>query len=259
MPKPLVPTVLVTVLLAAGGGFLWLRARARAASEPRPARVQVAQEKGCFACHGPGGLRGMAEPRVRARRGPAARRRARHDVRAGRVASCASGSSTGHRSGIRDDPDQWKLRERAIVQMPAWRSCSRRRRLEALVAYVKAVSDLETPKDEKADAGRRTAQRLGCFNCHGPQGRGSQPNPRSPSRASSPPGTVPTSRSWRGTTPRSASGSSTAAHSACRTSRARASSSTASRSRCRRTRATSAEAEVGELLAYIGWVRQHPY
>ena len=23
---------------------------------------------------------------------------------------------------IRDDPEQWKLRERAIVQMPAWRS-----------------------------------------------------------------------------------------------------------------------------------------
>ncbi len=155
MPKPLVPAVLVTVLLAAGGGFLWLQ-RART---PRPSRVQrgyeVAQEKGCFACHGPGGLRGMANP----------------GYGLDEVPPLAGGLVTMYAQ------DESELRERAIVQMPAWRSLLTPEEVEALVAYVKAVSDLETPKDPTADAGRRTAQRLGCFNCHGPQGRGSQPNP----------------------------------------------------------------------------------
>jgi mono/diheme cytochrome c family protein len=175
--KPLVPAVLVTVLLAAGGGFLWMK-RVRA---PRPSRVQrgydVAHEKGCFACHGPGGLRGMANPGYGLDEVP--------PLAGGLVTMYAQDESElrewildGSPKRIRDDPEQWKLRERAIVQMPAWRALLTAEEVEALVAYVKAVSDLETPKDEKADAGRRTAQRLGCFNCHGPQGRGSQPNPR---------------------------------------------------------------------------------
>jgi mono/diheme cytochrome c family protein len=174
--KPLVPAVLVTVLLAAGGGFLWLQ-RARA---PRPSRVQqgydVAQQKGCFACHGPGGLRGMANPGYGLDEVP--------PLAGGLVTMYAQDESElrewildGSPKRIRDDPEQWKLRERAIVQMPAWRALLSAEEVEALVAYVKAVSDLDTPKEEKADAGRRTAQRLGCFNCHGPQGRGSQPNP----------------------------------------------------------------------------------
>ena len=33
-------------------------------------------------------------------------------------------------------------------------------------------------KDDKADEGRKVAERFGCFNCHGPQGRGTMPNVR---------------------------------------------------------------------------------
>jgi mono/diheme cytochrome c family protein len=72
-----------------------------------------------------------------------------------------------------------KLREKAAIQMPAFRGVLRGRDLEDLVAYVKAVSDLEKPQDAKADEGRRAAASYGCFNCHGPQGRGTPSNPGS--------------------------------------------------------------------------------
>src|SRR6185503_9765363 len=52
------------------------------------------------------------------------------------------------------------------------------RDLEDVVAYVKAVSDFETPKDDHAEEGRQVAVKFGCFNCHGPQGRGAMPNVR---------------------------------------------------------------------------------
>lgn len=176
MRKPIVAAALVAVLVAGSGAFLWLR-RARA---PRPGRVQqgylVAEAKGCFACHGPGGLRGMANPGHGLEEVPA--------LAGGLVAVYARDEAElrewildGSPRRIRDDPEQWKLRERAIVQMPAWRQHLSSDELEALVAYVKAVSDLETPEDAQAAAGRKTAERLGCFNCHGPQGRGGLPNP----------------------------------------------------------------------------------
>ena len=72
-----------------------------------------------------------------------------------------------------------KLRARAVVRMPAFRRILSEAQVSDVVAYVKAVGDFEKPKDEKAEAGRQVALRLGCFNCHGPQGRGSMPNARS--------------------------------------------------------------------------------
>jgi mono/diheme cytochrome c family protein len=72
-----------------------------------------------------------------------------------------------------------KLREKAAILMPAWRGLVSEEELDALVAYVKAASDFERPDDERAAEGREIAARFGCFNCHGPQGRGSPPNVRS--------------------------------------------------------------------------------
>ena len=51
--------------------------------------------------------------------------------------------------------------------------------MDDLVAYIKAVGDVERPQEPGAEAGRAAAERLGCFGCHGPQGRGTPPNPRS--------------------------------------------------------------------------------
>ena len=69
--------------------------------------------------------------------------------------------------------------EPALFRMPAWRGLLSEREVEDLVAYVKAASDFEKPPDARAEEGRQAAAHLGCFSCHGPQGRGSPPNPRS--------------------------------------------------------------------------------
>jgi mono/diheme cytochrome c family protein len=62
--------------------------------------------------------------------------------------------------------------------MPAWRGRLSVREVDHLVAYVKALSDFD-PVPEAAVAGRDAAARLGCFACHGPQGRFDTPNPGS--------------------------------------------------------------------------------
>ena len=137
----------------------------------------VAQEKGCFTCHGPGGIRGMANPGHLEEEVP--------PWSGGLITMYAENEQEirewildGIPSRIRKDPAQMAMRAKAVVEMPPWRGLLSERELADLVAYVKAVSDLERPQDARADEGRQVAERMGCFNCHGPQGRGSMPNVR---------------------------------------------------------------------------------
>jgi mono/diheme cytochrome c family protein len=149
---------------------------------PRLGPVQrgwtVADQKGCFTCHGPGGIRGMADPGHGLDEVP--------PLAGGLITMYAQSEGEirewildGMPRRIRDDPEQMKLRTGALIAMPAWRGRLSSRQTDDLVAFVKAVSDFETPQDPKASEGREIATRLGCFNCHGPQGRGSMPNVRS--------------------------------------------------------------------------------
>jgi mono/diheme cytochrome c family protein len=62
--------------------------------------------------------------------------------------------------------------------MPAWRGRLSAREVDDLVAWIKATSNFDPVPDAVA-AGRYVAARLGCFGCHGPQGRGEAPNPGS--------------------------------------------------------------------------------
>jgi mono/diheme cytochrome c family protein len=137
----------------------------------------VAQQKGCFTCHGPGGIRGMADPGHGLDEVP--------PFSGGLITMYAENEQElrewildGLPRRVRNDPEQMKLREKAAILMPAWRNVLSSREVDLLVAYVKAASDFETPKDEKAEEGRQVSIKFGCFNCHGPQGRGSMPNAR---------------------------------------------------------------------------------
>ena len=65
-----------------------------------------------------------------------------------------------------------------LLAMPAWRGRLSPAEVDQLVAYVKAVSDFDPVPDAVAE-GRDAAARLGCFACHGPQGRFDTPNPGS--------------------------------------------------------------------------------
>ncbi len=137
----------------------------------------VASEKGCFTCHGPGGMRGMADPGHGLDEIP--------PFSSGLITMYAQNEGEirewildGLPARVRRDPEQMKLRAGAAIAMPAWRALLSSRETDDLVAFVKAASNFETPADAKASEGREVASRLGCFNCHGPQGRGSMPNVR---------------------------------------------------------------------------------
>jgi mono/diheme cytochrome c family protein len=164
----------LAVVAAGGAAFRWWRTKDLSRVERG---YRVAQEKGCFACHGPGGLRGMANPGYGLEEVP--------PFAGGLITMYASDEreirewiSDGLTQRVRADPQQMKLRENALIRMPAFRDLLSARELDDLVAFVKAVSDFESPPAGPASDGREVAHRLGCFNCHGPQGRGSSPNAR---------------------------------------------------------------------------------
>jgi len=137
----------------------------------------VAAASGCFACHGTGGLKGFEDPDGRLGTVPPFTREA--------VLAYAR-NEREIREWILDGMPQ-RLRAEAaadgaapaLLRMPAWRGILSDRQVDDVVAYVKAVSDYERPDDPAAELGRQTAERLACFGCHGPQGRGSLPNPGS--------------------------------------------------------------------------------
>jgi mono/diheme cytochrome c family protein len=138
---------------------------------------QVAHDKGCFTCHGPGGIRGMPNPGHGLGDVPAFSD-GLLSMYAQNEAEIAEWIMDGMPARLRADPQQQTLRARAVVRMPAFRDVLTGAELSYLVAYVKAVSDFDRPDDEGAEAGRQIALRVGCFSCHGPQGRGSMPNVR---------------------------------------------------------------------------------
>jgi mono/diheme cytochrome c family protein len=63
--------------------------------------------------------------------------------------------------------------------MPAWRGRLSDAQVDDLVAYLRAVAAADLPEDPTALKGHAVAERLGCFGCHGPGGRGAGRNPGS--------------------------------------------------------------------------------
>jgi mono/diheme cytochrome c family protein len=138
---------------------------------------QVATAKGCFTCHGPGALRGMADPGHGLDEIPPLTRDM-VTMYAENEGELREWILDGLPKRVRNDPKQMKLREGAVILMPAWRDVLSERELQDLLAFVKAATDFETPPEGPASEGLEVARKYGCFNCHGPQGRGSIPNVR---------------------------------------------------------------------------------
>jgi mono/diheme cytochrome c family protein len=80
---------------------------------------------------------------------------------------------------VRQDPEARASLEAASIRMPAWRERLSDAQVEDLVAYVRAVAAADVPEDPTARNGHAVADRLGCFRCHGPGGRGASSNPGS--------------------------------------------------------------------------------
>jgi mono/diheme cytochrome c family protein len=163
--------VLLIAALAGLAGIAWWRSH-NAGPAQRGARL--AAERGCLSCHGPAGH--MADPDGA--------------LGIGSVPSFGHDDVTGYAKSegeIREwilDGKPRRLREapadepEPLLAMPAWRGRLSAAEVDQLVAYVKAVSDFD-PAPEAVAAGRDAAARLGCFACHGPQGRFDTPNPGS--------------------------------------------------------------------------------
>jgi mono/diheme cytochrome c family protein len=163
--------VAVTALLAAGVGLFALSFWRSHDVGPAQRGARLAVEHGCLSCHGAGGR--LADPD--GTRGVGSVPSFEHDD----VTSYARSEAEirewildGRPRRLRDAPGEEPA---PLLRMPAWRDRLSPSEVEHLVAYVKAVSDFD-PVPEAAAAGRDAASHLGCFSCHGPQGRFDTPN-----------------------------------------------------------------------------------
>jgi mono/diheme cytochrome c family protein len=168
-----VAATLGVLAAAAAGGVAWWRGKNLG---PVERGYRLAQANGCFTCHGPGGLRGFED-----------------DGRGiGGVPPFSPDEVKAHAKSD-DEIREWildgmprRMKEEPpepgdapVLSMPAFREVLDPDEVEHLVAYVKAVSDFGPAPEGQALLGRDTAQALGCFACHGPQGRGNPENPGS--------------------------------------------------------------------------------
>ena len=164
---------LSVVVLAAALAIVAIQAGWRRASLDTPVQRGrlVAERMGCFGCHGPGGGQPIAND----------------GAKEGEVPGWTGGTWM---MWNRDENDvrSWILRGRtdrrasdvgALIPMPAYASRLTSKETDDLVAYVLAASNFGKIADERAVAGHEVAYRLGCFGCHGEEGRGLVMNPGS--------------------------------------------------------------------------------
>jgi len=80
---------------------------------------------------------------------------------------------------VREDHELREALMSAPIQMPAWRGRLSGGQVDDLIAYLRSVAGADLPDDPAIRTGYAVAERLGCFLCHGPGGRGAGRNPRS--------------------------------------------------------------------------------
>ena len=137
---------------------------------------QIAMDLGCFACHGPEGQGGISDPTNPGGELP--------DWRSTTMAMYVA-SELEIREWILDGVTRQEREHRAIddhrplVPMPAYRDQLTAGELDDLVTYVVAVSGWHEAIPDDVFEGRKIAQQMGCFGCHGPSGMGGVANPGS--------------------------------------------------------------------------------
>jgi mono/diheme cytochrome c family protein len=138
---------------------------------------RLAERTGCFACHGPEGRGGVANP-------------GRTDGTVpdfGGDLMMYAGDSAAVREWIEDGVTAAKAksttwreqRDRGALRMPAFEHRLAARQIDDLVAFVRASAGDPEPSDSLALLGLHRARALGCVGCHGAGGRLERPNPGS--------------------------------------------------------------------------------
>jgi len=138
---------------------------------------RLAEHTGCLGCHGPGGLRGAKNPGRVDKTVP----NFEDDVMM--YAKTPEEIREWIRDGVtrrKSASTTWRAeRERGALKMPAFKGRMSERDIDALVAYVMAVSGMPEPEDSVAARGLLRSDQLGCAGCHGPGGRLARTNPGS--------------------------------------------------------------------------------
>lgn len=171
------PAFLLLLVAVALWGVVAFRAwRSRGVSAVQRG-FMVAASSGCFGCHGVGGSTGFDDPEDRLGPVPAFSHESVHGYakNEGEIREWIADGMPARLRKVAAESEG----EGPLLAMPAWRDVLSDTQIDDLVAYVKAVSDYERPADPVAEEGRLVAERMACFGCHGPQGRGTLPNPGS--------------------------------------------------------------------------------
>jgi mono/diheme cytochrome c family protein len=174
----LAPWVL-TLLLVAWVAYPWARDLVLRPEASAPLRGrELAEELGCFGCHGPGGRGGVANPGSRRKKVPpftgSTLMMYVHDEEEIRQYILDSRPDR-----LAADADYEAEMKAQAVRMPAYRDVLAPGEVDALVAYVRQVSGMIEPPEGPAREGFEIAERMGCFGCHGALGMGGVGNPGS--------------------------------------------------------------------------------
>jgi mono/diheme cytochrome c family protein len=138
---------------------------------------RLAEREGCFACHGPGGTKGVANPG-----------RAEGSVPSYLGALMMYARDREEiREWIRDGATEAKRKSRSwrearakgALKMPAFGSRLSPSQIDDLVAFIEVTSGRPEPPEGGPARGLERVQELGCDGCHGPGGRFARPNPGS--------------------------------------------------------------------------------
>lgn len=159
--------------------YPWLRSFVVRPEESDVARGRrLAEELGCFNCHGPGGKGGVPNPgseweTVPAYREGAPMMFAKSDAALREYILDGAPAAKRERPAYRDEMAAQAIR------MPAFGGWVSEADVDALAAFVRAASGLLKPADQQLRRGAELARANGCFACHGDMGSGGLPNPGS--------------------------------------------------------------------------------
>lgn len=138
-------------------------------------RVLV-ERLGCFGCHGEDGNGGVANPGAPEGVVPPLRAAAVLPAYVQGDGELYEWVRDGRPARLDNDNNRGAEVTKAAIRMPAFGSKLSTDELGDVVAYLRVIGGYEQPADLRVAAGRKLARTLGCFGCHGEDGRGALPN-----------------------------------------------------------------------------------
>lgn len=175
------PRLLLLLLIAQSAWLVYEPVRDIAIQVERdPVRHgrEIAAEHGCFSCHGPLGMGGVANLGSPLETVPGFQEQTpmmfvHNDKEIREYILDGAPAAKLKRESYRNEM------EAQAIRMPAYRDYLDDDEVDALVAYIRATSGLLLPDDPELARGEELVRKTGCLACHGEMGSGGIPNPGS--------------------------------------------------------------------------------